>query len=392
MNPLRAHRAYGVYVHIPFCASKCPYCDFVSGRVSDVRRKSYLAALQGEVLDSPYFGSEAETLYLGGGTPSELRAAELDEILETLSKAFSFSGDSEWTIECNPNSATKSFLGGAKDSGFSRLSLGVQSFSNKHLRRLGRLHQAGDTFKAYDSARKSGFEQINVDLIFAIPGQTLEEWREDLETAVSLAPEHLSLYSLTIESNSEFGRLVQSRLLKPVKSDLSADMFELAMDLTAKAGYQHYEISNYALKSYECRHNLRYWRNEPYLGFGLGAASFDDGVRWTNTSDWDSYERSLLSGSVIRATEEKLTNQHALAEEVMLRLRTRWGFSPKTLSEKYDSDFWLLLGDSVEFFRREALLDVSEDNLRLTRKGILLADEICATILQSLKDVCVGSS
>lgn len=381
LDPHTNSAGVGLYVHIPFCASKCPYCDFVSGSVSGKVRQRHLEALRHEILQSPFSGDEAITLYLGGGTPSELTMVELEHLLDALSKVFLFSADAEWTIECNPNSATGSFLAGARRKGFNRLSLGAQSFHPRHLECLGRAHGVADIFEAFHSARKAGFIQINLDLIFAIPGQTLQEWKEDLETAIGLAPEHLSLYGLTIEPGTEFGRSFQSGRLQTVDSDLSADMFELAMDLVSEAGYFQYEISNYALEGFECRHNIRYWQNEPYLGFGLGATSLREGCRWTNTSDWDLYERTARNGHVARSVEEKLESFDAFSEEIMLRLRTRWGFSPKSLSQKYKCDFWQLLGEPAELFRKEGLLELRGDNLRLTRKGILLADEVCATFL-----------
>ncbi|MGW8181943.1 MAG: coproporphyrinogen-III oxidase family protein, partial [bacterium] len=237
--------------------------------------------------------------------------------------------------------------------------------------------------QAYDTARRCGFDQINLDLIFAIPDQTLLEWRTDLQIAFSLAPEHLSLYSLSIEPKTEFGRLFQSELLDPIEPDLAADMFELAIDLTASEGYQQYEISNYCREGRESRHNLRYWRNERCLGFGLGAASYDSGRRWTNTSDWDSYQQIASGGSVPRDVDEQLAAPYAMAEEIMLRLRTRWGFSPESLSKKYDCDFWSLMCEKVDFFQADGLLETSRDHICLTRKGLLLADEICAGFLRS---------
>jgi oxygen-independent coproporphyrinogen-3 oxidase len=340
-----------------------------------------LAALNREILQSPFRGSDAVTLYFGGGTPSELRVAEMKTVLMALSQTVHFVPGAEWTIECNPNSVKGSFLAAAKENGFNRVSLGIQSFQQKNLDWLGRAHKTRDSFLTYQSARDCGFEQVSIDLIFGIPNQTLLDWKEDLECAIDLQPDHLSIYCLTIEPGTELGRAVHRGQLKPINTDLSGDMFELAMALTSQAGYEHYEISNYSLKGSECRHNIRYWRNEPYLGFGLGAASFNDGVRWTNTSDWELYETTALTGHVARSTEEKLGKRDAFAEEIMLRLRTRWGFSPDKLSLKYGYPFWDIMGRTAESFLELGLLEYFEDCLRLTRKGILLADEVCGTFL-----------
>ena len=374
-------RRFGIYIHIPFCASKCPYCDFLSGPVEKNLRHTHLAALNREILQCPYRGSEVTSLYFGGGTPSELDIRELSELIETLTEVFSFLPDSEWTMECNPNSATRPLLIVARENGFNRVSLGAQSFRTKTLQRLGRAHSASDSLLAYRDVRRCGFENVNLDLIFGIPGQTITEWRQDLDLALSLEPEHFSLYALSIEPGTEFA----SMGLRPVNEELSADMFELAMEKTSQAGYQQYEISNYSKKDFECRHNLLYWRNGPYLGFGLGAVSYSDRVRWTNTANWTLYETSIANGRVARCIEEKLEGAEALAEEIMLRLRTRWGFSPKDLSDKYGCNFWELLGNTTEEFLNAGLLESFEENLRLTRKGVLLADQVCGTFLSRAK-------
>jgi oxygen-independent coproporphyrinogen-3 oxidase len=322
---------------------------------------------------------------VGGGTPSELNPAELSWLLAALDETFSFASDAERSIECNPNSVSAPFLSFLLDSGFNRLSLGVQSFKDQHLQKLGRLHDSRGAIHSYEAARKEGFTNVSLDLIFGIPEQSPEEWQRDLETACELAPEHLSLYSLTIEAGTEFESMLEAGLLCPVSSEISLQMLELAEELTEPAGYVRYEISNYCRDGYECAHNLVYWNNEPYLGFGLSASSYMKGTRWTNTADWSEYEQSAIQSSVSRSIEERLPAGEAMGEEIMLRLRTRWGISPAALSRKYGYDFEEVFGDLLESYQREGLIQAREAGFCLTRRGIRVADEICAQFIQRSK-------
>jgi oxygen-independent coproporphyrinogen III oxidase len=371
----------GIYLHIPFCGSKCPYCDFTSGCYEIAERLAYLKALESEIRLSPLKGSPAGTVYLGGGTPSELSIPELKGLVTALRDTFEFE-PAEWSLESNPGSVNGAWFEAVREIGFNRLSLGFQSLEDRLLQALERRHTAAQARQAYGEARAAGFENISVDLIFGLPGQRLEDWKSDLEEVLALGPEHLSLYSLTIEPSTEFGkRYDEGRLVVP-DEDAAADMFEAAMDLTEAAGYLHYEISNYARPGRECAHNLVYWRHEPYLGFGCSAASFVEGVRWTNTTDIRQYSEEAVSGCVTRQSEEKLDASASLAEAVMLRLRTSDGVRLDKLGERFGLDAAALYEGTVPFLIDAQLLAQQEDGrICLTRRGKLLADSVCARFL-----------
>jgi len=379
-------KTLSIYVHIPICAHKCYYCDFYSRPVDSQARVDYLKAVCAEIENSRWIGSPARSLYIGGGTPSLLTGDEIAHLVALLEEAFAFQPDAEWTVECNPGTVSPACCDRLVELGFDRISLGVQSFSESQLRRLGRLHSAQQSLCSFRWFREAGCENINLDLIFGLPDQTLEEWRRDLEQALELAPEHLSLYGLTIEAGTPFGHLQQIGALRQPPEELTAAMYELCMDLSTAAGYEQYEISNYAFPGFECRHNLVYWRNEPYLGFGISAASYIDGVRWTNTLDWDSYLRRAPQGDVPRSSEERLPPNLAMAEEMMLRLRTREGVSPKELSQKYGIRFESCFGESLMFLRKEGLISLRNGRLTLTRRGKLLADEVCSEFLHAARE------
>ncbi len=374
---------FAIYVHIPFCMRKCPYCDFVSRTVDRSQRFQYLEALSHEIANSPWHDSRAGTLFVGGGTPSELTGDEIEKVAEALSTTFSFAPDAEWTIECNPGTVSPPSCDRLLELGFNRVSIGVQSFDDRQLTRLGRIHSSQDAIETYQLFRDAGFENINLDLIFGVPGQTSEEWLSDLETAIHLHPEHLSLYSLTIEPGTEFGRLRDQGLLELADQDLMGDMYEVAMDTTDRAGYQHYEISNFSLPGFECEHSFFYWSNSWYLGFGIAAASYVGGRRWTSTDNWEEYLRGAAKGSVPKASEERLEPRKAMAEEAILRLRTSSGIVASELSDKYACDFDESFGDSVDFLTQHGLLDLTDSSIRLTRKGKLLFTEVWAEFLRA---------
>jgi oxygen-independent coproporphyrinogen III oxidase len=379
--------AFAIYVHIPICVHKCYYCDFHSRPVEAADRSRYLKAVCAEIRSSPRRGARATSLFLGGGTPSELTGDEISRIVSTLEETFDFDLDSEWTIECNPGTVNPASCDRLLDIGFDRVSLGVQSFHDRHLKRLGRIHTARDARESFDWFRRAGFENLSVDLMFGIPGQTLMEWREDLASTLALEPEHMSLYGLSIEPATPFGHLLESGLLEQVSDEMLADMYELAMDLAQEAGYRQYEITNYALRGFECTHNLSYWTNSPYLGFGISAASYMDGARWTNTCDWERYFRGAEIGRVPRATEERLKWNMALGEEAMLSLRTSRGLSSTRLSRKYRCDFEGLFRCSIDFLTEQRLIERDGDTLKLTRRGKLLASEVCGEFLRSARSL-----
>jgi oxygen-independent coproporphyrinogen-3 oxidase len=376
-----------LYVHIPFCVRKCYYCDFASGPAPEAIREQYVVALCEEIRSSRWAGSPVRTVFFGGGTPSELKSDQLAAIVDALRDSFDFTSggtrfEVEWTIECNPGTVTAADFRAMREMGFNRVSLGVQSFHEHHLKALGRIHTAAEARQAARWVRDAGFERLNLDLIFCLPGQTLEEWKSDVEEVLAVGIEHLSLYNLTIEEETEFGARHRLGLLSLPDEDLSADMYEWAIDRSAAAGFEQYEVSNFALPGEACRHNQIYWRNEPYLGLGLGAASYMEGTRWVNTRSMARYlETASREEGPERAQEERLPPRRALGEAVMLALRTSDGADLATLAENYGLDAEAEYGEAVRRLEADGLLTVECERVRLTRRGIMLANAVCSEFL-----------
>lgn len=373
-----------LYIHIPFCVRKCYYCDFASGPAPEAIRAQYVAALCDEIRSSRWAGSPARTVFFGGGTPSELDSGQLVTIVEALRSSFEFDLDAhaEWTIECNPGTVTASDFRAMREMGFNRISLGVQSFYDHHLKALGRIHTAEEARQAVRWVREAGFERLNVDLIFCLPDQTLEEWKADVAAALALGIEHLSLYNLTIEEETEFGARHRLGMLALPDEDLSADMYEWAIDRTAAAGFEQYEVSNFALPGEACRHNQVYWRNEPYLGLGLGAASYLEGMRWVNTRSMARYlQTARRENGPERALEERLPPRQACGEAIMLALRTSDGAALRRLAEQFGLDGEAEFGETFRRLRADGLVSGDLDHARLSRRGIMLANAVCAEFL-----------
>ena len=368
-------------MHIPFWVRKCHYCDFNSGPLSQAARRDYLEALRSEILHSPWRSHPVRTVFLGGGTPSELTVEELEVLVETLQQTFHILPETEWSIECNPGTVTLSFFRRIRELGFNRVSLGVQSFHDSHLEQLGRAHDSRQAREAYGWGRQAGFDNVNLDLIFALPDQTHQEWHQDLDTAISLAPDHLSLYQLTIEAGTEFGRLHEKGQLPLADDDLSAEMYEWTMDRAEASGYRQYEISNFAKPSRQCLHNWIYWRNQPYLGLGVSAASFIGGRRWSNTGKLSEYHRTAMNGRVTPALVERLPPEQAAGEEIMLALRTEEGFWLSQVSNRYRLDLTSHYHESLDFLGLQGLISRQKDHIQLTRRGKLLANEVCVRFL-----------
>ena len=380
----------GVYVHIPFCLQKCPYCDFVSGPFDQSARLGYLAALEREIRQSAWAGRSVNTVYFGGGTPSELSTDELKVLALAVRETFAIDAASEWSIECNPETVAPESLEGMSRFGFNRISLGIQSFQARQLQLLGRAHTGEESIRAYRLVRAAGFENVNLDLIFAVPGQTLDYWKRDLDEALALSPEHLSLYGLTIEEGTEFGERHSRGELEAIDEEGTAEMYEVALDLALESGFDQYELSSFARPGRACLHNLGYWNYLPYLGFGIGAASFLNGTRWTNTTVLRDYLRGAFSGEICRATEKRLQGKEALGEELMLGLHTQTGVSLGSLSVRYGCDVEQVYADSFQLLTGQGLIELEDDRARLTRKGKLVAAEVCAEFLPIEEPIPLG--
>ena len=353
-----------LYVHIPFCVRKCAYCDFASYAGREGLIDAYLNELsrEAEAARETYGPMAANTLYVGGGTPSILNEAQIGRLLGILNGAFDLSGCAEATFECNPGTLTRDKLRALKDSGINRLSLGVQAFDDRLLRVLGRIHTAREAVQAVTDAHAAGFDNLSVDLMHAVPDQTCGDLRRSLETAVSLPVRHISCYSLIVEDMTPMAALYLSEPERFPGEDQAVQMQRLTSDVLEGAGFQRYEISNYARPGYESRHNLTYWRRGEYLGLGVAAHSMMRGERFGNTASLDDYLRGARA-----VTRETLTERDVYEETVMLGLRTREGVEAA-----------LLPPDKLDKLARQGLMAVESGKARVTARG---ADVLNAVIL-----------
>jgi len=367
----------GLYIHIPFCKTKCPYCDFYSS-TDDSLVSSYLTALDAEARlyrdQFPAFDS----LFLGGGTPSLLDAAQLGALVASLRRHFVFAPDSEITIEANPDDITSEKLRLFRDLGINRLSLGVQSFDEAELRFLGRRHTARQTEAAIELIRAAGFANLGLDLMYGLPGQTLDAWLQTLEQALSFAPEHLSCYQLTLAPETPMGRRFAEGQLIPLDEETQREFFLLTANFLTARGYLHYEVANFARQGpqagslcyYCCRHNLKYWTRTPYLGLGPGAHSFDGRRRWWNISSVENYCTSLNAGQAPVAGAETLTPEQIRLEILCLGFRTREGVSLATIREHPGGDAM------VAALTQAGLVRVDRGRVIATAAGLVVADRL----------------
>lgn len=372
-----------LYVHFPFCIRKCLYCDFNSWAGSAIAPAEYVSALMRELelrRESLDCALTASTLYLGGGTPSLLEPRLIERLIEKVSRLFDLIVDVEVTIEANPGTVTREKLAAYRLAGVNRLSLGIQSFSDRMLPRLGRAHSARDGLDAFTFARDAGFANISIDLIHSLPGENLAMWLSDLDQAVLLRPEHISAYGLTIEPGTPFHAMEQRGELSLPEEETAARMFEKTSDVLQQAGYEHYEISNFAFPGFRSRHNQVYWQRGSYLGFGAGSHSFlaspFPSFRWKNPDSPESYMQALASGILPAEELSAVKEREAMAETLFLGLRMLEGVDPEqfrgafgvTLQEAYPAEFQGLLADG--------LLELQKGRLRLTRRGLILANQV----------------
>ena len=389
-----AHRPTGspfsLYLHIPYCDSKCPYCDFNSYAAKRWPEREYLVALVAELeryaQTEPWQDGVVQTVFFGGGTPSLFAPGSIAEILDAVWRLWPRPSDvpPEITLEANPGTIDERKLHGFAAAGVNRISFGVQSFHARHLARLGRIHSAEEAIEGIAMARSAGFDNVSLDLMFAIPDQTLAEWEGDLHTAINLAPDHISAYNLTFEEGTPFDALRRKGVLQPLPEEIEAAMFTGAHEILGAAGYRRYEISNYALPGRECRHNLNYWHGGEYLGVGAGAHSFAclpvPGRRWSNEKNPNTYIARVAAEGHARVFEEALTASQARGEFVFLGLRCRDGFADREFTQRFGLDFLTAFPQAASF-TRDDLMEFAVEQWRLTDRGILLADSIFATFL-----------
>lgn len=358
----------GLYIHIPFCSSRCSYCDFATGLYQGELAERYVRALVDEIYLSRERDANVDTIYFGGGTPSLLASSQLERILSALREAFDVDDAAEITLEINPGSVTLEKLLEFRALGINRASFGAQTFDDRELAKLGRSHTAADARRTFADLREAGFDNINFDLIAGLPGQTLLGWQRNVDEALSLRPEHLSFYLLEVHSGTPLAQHIQRGIQPEPDEDLAAVMYEWMLERAAKTGYEHYEISNLCRPGFESRHNTKYWTATPYFGFGCSAHSYDGQTRrWSNERDVLRYVEAVEHGSSPIKDEQILTESDIRAESLFLGLRLMRGVS-RELCKDYEPD--------VERFREAGLLELDGNSIRLTRHGALLSNEV----------------
>lgn len=355
-----------VYLHIPFCLSKCKYCSFIS--FTDISKKTgYLYSLLKEI-DYYYQNEPLDTIYFGGGTPSLMEISELNKLLNK----FNLTKNTEITIEVNPDSIDEKYLIGLKDIGFNRLSIGSQSFDDKLLKQIGRRHNSNQIFHTIELAKKAGFENISVDLIYGLPNQTLEMFKKDLDIINSLSIQHVSLYGLKIDEGCYFYKNYPQNL---PDDDIQADMYLTAIEKLKD--FEHYEISNFAKRGFKSKHNLNYWKENEYYGFGIAAHGFIDGVRYSNYTKLDKY----LENPVEREYGKFLTEQEKLEESIFLGFRIKEGIDTKTINEKYHIDFDTKYKNIIEKYISTGHLIKTQEGYQLSDEGFLLSNIILSEFI-----------
>lgn len=363
----------GIYIHIPFCRSRCTYCDFATFAGKEVLLPAYLDALAQEIARAPSL--RAATVYFGGGTPSLLSPGQVSRLLAGLRGRFDLPAEPEVTMEANPGTLTPECPEGLRQAGVNRLSLGAQSFNPAELRLLGRGHGVPDVRRAVAWARAADFDNLNLDLIYGLPRQGLQAWRRNLEAALELSPDHLSLYCLTLEEDTPLGRAVARGEVPAPDPDLAAEMYLLAEAWLGEAGYRHYELSNWTKPGRECQHNLIYWRHQPYLGFGAGAHSCFGGYRFANLPSPEDYISRIGRRESPEGFREQIPGELERAETVILGLRLVEGVDDARFRHRYGVSLFSLYAAQVAELEGLGLVEREGDRLRLTGQGRLLGNE-----------------
>lgn len=376
-----------IYLHIPFCEHKCIYCDFYSiENMSSMDR--FLASLEKEIVlrSRTLPGNETiESVFFGGGTPSLLSAKQFEKIFSLLQKNYRIEPDAEITCESNPGTVELNKLGEFRSAGFNRISFGIQSFHDDDLKFLTRIHSAGEAERAIESAYKAGFTNVSCDLIFALPGQTPERWKENLRRAVALKPKHISAYALIVEEQTPLAVMVKDRVVAPLTDEKDAELYEITIETMTANGYKQYEVSNFAQPGFLSRHNFNYWNHSNYIGFGPSAHSFckdssTSGKRWWNVRSIQSYCESLEKGEFPAAGSEVIDKNKFLAEEIFLGLRST-GIDLKKLYLLYGEDVFSIKRAMLSEMEQEGICTRQNNIISLTSRGYAVCDEVAAKLI-----------
>ena len=375
----------GLYIHIPFCRTKCPYCSFVSKPCADQPPDAYLETLQTQITafsSHPWVREQRfQTMFLGGGTPTIYQGEKLASLVSHSLQHLPFDSDPEISVEANPNTVSKDKLLALRQAGVNRLSIGVQAMTPEMLAVLGRSHSVDDACRSFGVGREAGFGNINIDLIYGLPGQTVEHWQQTLQQALALQPEHLALYELTIEPGTVFAKqMAQGRLSLPDEEQIVA-MEEMTVREAAAQGIQRYEISNYAKEGHQCRHNINYWQNGSYLGLGAGAVSCLDGRRVRNLADPEAYMESVANGQEPLENEESLSLEASFRETVIMGMRMTDGINLADLKDRYGLEPLAYYGETLTRHIERGAVIIEDDWMRLSQSALAVADFILADLV-----------
>ena len=368
-------REIGLYIHIPFCKRKCYYCDFNSYAGYDYLFDDYIRSLLMEIESNSTKDYNVVSVYIGGGTPNLLPPSYIEKILKSVFKNYKILDGCEITIEMNPGLITEEKLKIYKDNGINRVSIGLQAFQNRLLKYIGRIHTVEEFFGNYELVKKF-FDNINIDLMYALPTQTFKEWQETLKEVVKLQPTHVSTYSLILEPNTSFYRLYEKGQLPIVDEEEELKMYHWGIEFLKEKGYHHYEISNFALPTFECRHNILYWECKNYLGFGAGAHSYMADVRYSNIENIKDYIKSILERKSAVKEKIKLTKQDRMAEFMFLGMRMTKGVCDKDFKKRFGISLFEIYKKVIQKYLKEGLIEIDNECVKLTERGIDVSNVI----------------
>jgi putative oxygen-independent coproporphyrinogen III oxidase len=375
----------GIYIHIPFCATRCHYCNFATGGYEADLAARYTAAVREEIERADVSAHPAmrrvDTIYFGGGTPTTLTVGQISSLIDACRNAFDVAPDSEITAEANPGSISQNYLEELRLAGVNRLSFGAQSFDEGELRMIGRTHSAEDARAAIRTARAAGFANLSLDLIAGLPEQKMETWRRNLEEVFALSPDHVSVYMLELYKDAPLLHRINRGELRAIDDELTVEMYFALMDEAERRGFEHYEISNWARPGFESRHNLKYWIGAPYWAFGVSAAGYDGQARWSNTRNIHEYLAKIESGQTPLAERVELDDDDRQSENLFLRLRLKDGVDLNEHFRRFGVDALERYHDEIERLREAGLIELGENRLKISRAGTVLANEVFAAFV-----------
>lgn len=368
----------GLYIHVPFCAQKCYYCDFNSYKINSNQKKEYLINIEREMkfYKEEFKDKCFDTVFFGGGTPSILTVSELKELVNNINENFNIKNDAEITIECNPGTINREKLEAMKKMGINRLSIGLQATQNYHLKSIGRIHTYEEFEKNYYDAFDIGFKNINIDLMYALPNQKTQEWKDTLDKIIKLNPSHISAYSLILEEGTKLYDMYQNKEFELLDEDTDINMYNYTIDTLKRHGYNQYEISNYSKEDLECKHNIIYWKCDNYLGLGPGASGFIGDTRYSNIEDICEYNKCIMQNIRPVSEEIELTKKDKIEEFIFMGLRMNEGINIDVFKERFDTDFYDIYQEIMDKLIKRELVRFDGKNISLTQKGREISNSV----------------